>query len=64
MGISVISYLAVQEEVASGRLIAFDLDEKKAYRNIYIAWRKDTALSALEQHFVSYVRSETPKLVK
>ena len=64
MGISVISYLAVQEEVASGRLIAFDLDEKKAYRNIYIAWHKDTALSALEQHFVSYVRSETPKLVK
>ena len=44
-GVSVISYLAAQEEVVSGKVLSFDLDRKKAFRTIYIAWRKDTALT-------------------
>lgn len=64
MGVSVMSFLAAQEEVISGRLIAFDITETKANRPLYIAWRKDTSLTATEQKFVSYVRTETPKLVQ
>ncbi len=63
MGVSVISSLAVQEELAAGRLLAFDFEPEGAHRDICIAWRKDTALTLLEQHFVRYVRAETPKLV-
>ncbi len=63
LGIAVISALAVQDELALGRLIAFDLDGEGAYRNIYVAWRRDTALTSFEQRFVNYVRSESQKLV-
>ena len=63
MGISVISNLAIQEEIAAGRLLSFDLAPDGAYRDICIAWRRDTALTPLEQRFVRYVRMETPKLV-
>ena len=64
MGVSVISYLAAQEEVVSGKVLSFDLDRKKAFRTIYIAWRKDTALTAIEQKFVNYVRMEAPKIAQ
>ena len=64
MGVSVISYLAAQEEVVSGKVLSFDLDRKKAFRTIYIAWRKDTALTAIEQRFVNYVRMEAPKIAQ
>lgn len=58
MGVSVISQMAVQEEVASGRLLAFDLDPEGAFRKIYVTWRKGTALSETEQRFISYIRAE------
>lgn len=45
-------------------MLSFDLDRKKAYRTIYIAWRKDTALTAIEQKFVNYVRMEAPKIAQ
>ena len=63
MGVSVISSLAIREEIAAGRLLSFDLTPDGAYRDICIAWRRDTALTPLEQRFVRYVRMETPRLV-
>lgn len=62
LGVAVISALAVQEELSLGRLIAFDLDGEGAYRSIYLAWRRDSALTAFEQRFVHYVKSEAAKL--
>lgn len=63
LGIAIISSLAVQEEIALGRLIAFDLDNEGVYRTIYLAWRRDLALTAFEQRFVNYVRSEAQKML-
>lgn len=64
MGVSVMSYLAAQEEVVSGKVLSFDLDRERAYRTIYIAWRKDTALTAIEHKFANYVRMEAPKIAQ
>lgn len=61
MGISVISELAVREEVDSGKLLAFDLDDGGVYRKIYLTWRKEETLSRIEQEFISYIRGEIRK---
>lgn len=56
LGISVISWLTVREDVAEGKLLAFDLDAGGAFRKIYLCWRKDTILTGLEQKFVRFVQ--------
>ncbi|BAL00127.1 putative LysR family transcriptional regulator [Oscillibacter valericigenes Sjm18-20] len=61
MGVSVMSELSVREDVAAGKLLTFDLDEKGFSRRIYLAWRKDVSLTRTEQAFVSYIRSELKK---
>ena len=61
MGVSVISSLAVSEEVAGGKLLSFDLDTDGAYRKIYVTWRKEVTLSRAEQEFVNYIRGELKK---
>jgi len=43
--------------VAAGKLLAFDLDSGGAFRKIYLCWRKDTILTALEQKFVRFVQN-------
>ncbi|MCI2058947.1 MAG: LysR family transcriptional regulator [Oscillibacter sp.] len=58
MGVSVVSYLAVQEELDAGKLLAFDLDPEGAYRKIYVTFRKETVLTEIEQRFISYIRAE------
>ena len=58
IGVSVVSELTVREDVASGKLLAFDLDAGGVYRNIYLTWRKDTVLTPAEQHFVDFVLEE------
>ena len=63
MGVAILSSLAVREELAAGKLLAFDFLPEGAYRKIYLAWRKDVALTPLEQRFARYVRTETPKLI-
>jgi Transcriptional regulator len=57
MGVAVISQLAVQEELASGKLLAFNLDPVGLFRKIFIVWRKETSLTQAEQCFVCYVRA-------
>lgn len=39
MGVAIVSYLTVQERVAAGEVLAFELEERPVERNIYIAWR-------------------------
>jgi len=55
MGVSVISDLAVQEEVASGKLLSFDLEAEGAYRKLYLVWRKDAQLTDMEKAFIQFV---------
>ena len=58
LGVSVISWLTVREDVAAGRLLAFDLDVGGAYRKIYLCWRKDTSLTSLEHKFVRFIQDQ------
>jgi DNA-binding transcriptional LysR family regulator len=57
LGVSVMSVLAAREYLLSGRLLAFELGDQGAYRNIYLAWRKDAMLNPPEQSFLEFVRS-------
>lgn len=61
LGISVISWLTVREDVAAGKLLAFDLDEGGTYRKIYLTWRKDAVLSNLEHKFIRFVQNQQMK---
>ena len=57
LGVSVISVLAAREEILSGRLLAFELGDRGAFRKIYLTWRKDAVLTSAEQTFLDFVRS-------
>lgn len=46
LGVAVISALAVQEELAAGKLLSFDLDRSGVFRRIYLAWPADCPLTA------------------
>jgi len=63
LGISVISWLAVREDVKAGKLLAFDLDAGGAFRKIYLCWRKDTILTNLEHRFVRFIQEQKMKSV-
>jgi DNA-binding transcriptional LysR family regulator len=57
LGVSVISVLAAREEVLSGRLLAFELGDRGAFRKIYLAWSKQASLSEPEQLFLNFIRN-------
>lgn len=57
-GVSIISEFAVKEEIASGKLLCFQLEEQPISRNIYMVHRKKGALSELANAFVRYVKGE------
>ena len=59
IGVSVVSALAVREELENGKLLSFDLDSGGLFRNIYLCWRKDVALTAVERKFVEFVKSQS-----
>jgi DNA-binding transcriptional LysR family regulator len=63
LGISVISWLAVRDDVAAGKLLAFDLDAGGAFRKIYLCWRKDTILTSLEHKFVRFIQDQQMRSV-
>lgn len=60
LGVSVISWLSVREDVAAGKLLAFDLDSDSAFQKIYLCWRKDTVLTNLEHKFVRFIQEQPP----
>lgn len=57
LGVSVISVLAAREEILSGRLLAFELSDRGAYRKIYLAWSKQASLSEPERCFLEFIRN-------
>lgn len=54
-GVSVFSALAVEEEVRTGRMLAFEMCPEGLRRNIYMIRRRDGTLSAIEERFCRYV---------
>lgn len=61
LGISVISWLAVRDDVKAGKLLAFDLDAGGTFRKIYLCWRKDTILTNMEHKFVRFIQEQKLK---
>lgn len=61
LGVSIVSHLAVQTEVQNGTLLAFDLNPKSVYRQIYAVWRKDLVLRQMEQAFLKYSKTEVQR---
>lgn len=57
LGVSIMSVLAAREYLLSGRLLSFEMGHQGAYRNIYLAWRKDAVLTPAEQSFLEFVQS-------
>lgn len=57
-GVSILSALAVQEAVAAGRLLSFELDETPVRRSIYMARRRKSALSDPARTFAELVRKQ------
>ncbi len=57
LGVSIMSVLAAREYLLAGRLLSFELGDQGAYRNIYLAWRKDALLNPSEQKFLEFVQS-------
>lgn len=57
VGVSVLSALAVREEVAAGKLLQFEMEPESLTRNIYLVRRKEPAGSRLAQQFVQFIRS-------
>ena len=55
-GVSILSALSVQEQVAAGKLLTFELEEKPVSRNIYMVYRKKSDLSDLARGFAQQVR--------
>lgn len=55
-GVSVLSALAVEQEVSEGKLLAFPLDSDGLYRKLYLAYRRDARLSQAEREFIFFVR--------
>lgn len=64
LGVSILSELAVKNDVESGRLLAFPLDSAGAFRKILLAWRRDLVLTAVEEAFIGYVlKNATPDII-
>ncbi len=62
MGVSVISALAVEEDVAAGRLLQFSLDGEGLHRQIYLALcRREKRPRILEEFSRFLLRQETPR---
>lgn len=57
LGVAVISALAVQEELAAGKLLSFDLDRSGVFLPHLSGVAADCPLTARERRFADYVLS-------
>ena len=57
-GVSILSALTVQEAVAAGQLLQFELDETPVRRSIYMARRRKSSMSAPARTFAELVRKQ------
>ncbi|MEG1917289.1 MAG: selenium metabolism-associated LysR family transcriptional regulator [Oscillospiraceae bacterium] len=63
LGVSVLSALAVRQEVEAGKLLSFPMDSEGVYRKIYVATRRDCQLSRMERDFIAFSRAEAKKFI-
>ncbi|MEG1997340.1 MAG: selenium metabolism-associated LysR family transcriptional regulator [Clostridiales bacterium] len=61
MGVSVLSALAIREEITEGKLLSFPLDSEGVYRKIQVAYRRDKQLSRVEKEFITFALKEVKK---
>lgn len=61
LGIAVISRKAVEEEVASGKLLAFELPENIASHSYYITYQQDFILKPYVKDFVRFLKEHYDK---
>ncbi|MFB0920774.1 MAG: selenium metabolism-associated LysR family transcriptional regulator, partial [Oscillospiraceae bacterium] len=59
VGVSVLSALAVQDEVAAGQLLQFEMEQGGLKRSIYMIYRRDISNFRLGQQFVQFVRKRS-----
>ncbi len=56
MGISIMSKLSVEEEVANNQLISFKIDDFESVRHFYLVYRSNTLLSEPVTDFVKFAK--------
>ena len=56
VGISIISKLAVKEELASGQILGIPIGSKKSGRNLYLTYNKNIQLAPSVERFVRQVK--------
>ena len=56
IGVSVLSALAVQDEVAAGQLLQFEMEQESLKRSIYMIYRRGVSNCRLEQQFIRFVK--------
>ena len=57
LGISIISEIAVLDDVRKDNLITFDIDAIESYRYFYLITRKNSVLSQQMNHFINFFTS-------
>ena len=57
VGISILSALAVEQEVSSGTLLAFEMDRSALKRDIYLITLRGQSFSRTEQKFIDFLKS-------
>ena len=57
-GVSILSKLAVSEDLQAGKLDALDVDGLNLRRNFYLTWHKYRSASPLRQAFVQFVEQK------
>lgn len=55
LGVSILSVLAASEDILAKRVLAFELGEQGACRELYLTWRKDAVLTPEENSFREFV---------
>lgn len=55
LGISVISHKAVEDKVAAGKILSFDLPEEVAGHTFYIIYQKDFILKSYVKDFIDFL---------
>ncbi len=59
-GVSILSFMAVAEEVATGTLLSFDMDPSGLRRHIYLVTLKDTKFTLTEQKLLDFFKTYQP----
>ncbi len=56
LGITILSERAVEDAIAAGTVLRFQLDAKEYDRTLYLAYKKGRHLSAAERNFITFIK--------